>query len=188
MMTEEKYGQYTKDFNAACAGDGSGFDSFYDKYYEPDAVFEYIPNATKNVGKDLTVSFWRGVHDMMLEEIKDHVSLLSSDTAVASEASIDFQCRKNLDWVGVKHKAGSSFRLRMAAFYEVGVGGKFNYVRVYSVIMQAIKYKLAGADSTLRGIGVRCARHELRGLDVLPVLFMQHQQLRIGGVQIAGCP
>ena len=58
---------------------------------------------------------------------------MSSDTAVASEAPIDFQCKKDLEWVGVKHKAGSSFRLRMAAFYDVSVGGKFEYVRVYSV-------------------------------------------------------
>jgi hypothetical protein len=43
------------------------------------------------------------------------------------------QCRKDLEWVGVKHKAGSSFRLRMAAFYDVSVVGKFEYVCVYSV-------------------------------------------------------
>ena len=133
MMTEDEYNQYINDFNAACAGDGSGFDSFYDKYYEPNAVFEYIPNATKNMGKDVIVSFWREVHDIMLETINDHVSFLSSHTAVASEAPIDFQCKKDLEWVGVKHKAGSSFRLRMAAFYDVSAGGKFEYVRVYSV-------------------------------------------------------
>ena len=133
MMTEDEYNQYINDFNAACAGDGAGFDSFYDKYYEPNAVFEYIPNATKNVGKDVIVSFWREVHDIMLENINDHVSFLSSHTAVASEAPIDFQCKKDLEWVGVKHKAGSSFRLRMAAFYDVSAGGKFEYVRVYSV-------------------------------------------------------
>jgi len=133
MMTEDEYNQYINDFNAACAGDGAGFDSFYDKYYEPNAVFEYIPNATRNAGKDVIVSFWREVHDIMLEQINDHVSFLSSHTAVASEAPIDFQCKKDLEWVGVKHKAGSSFRLRMAAFYDVSAGGKFEYVRVYSV-------------------------------------------------------
>lgn len=133
MLTEEKYNQYIKDFNAACSGDGSGFDAFYDKYYEPGAVFEYIPNATKNVGKDETVAFWKRVHDTMREQIQDHVSYLSAKTAVAFEAPIEFQCKKDLEWVGVKHKAGSSFRLRMAAFYEVSVGGNFEYVRVYSV-------------------------------------------------------
>jgi hypothetical protein len=133
MITEEKYSQYIKDFNAVCADDGADIGAFYDKYYEPDAVFEYIPDATKNVGKDVTVAFWSGVREIMREEIKDHISFLSSDTAVASEAPIDFQCRKDLEWVGVKHKAGSSFRLRMAAFYEVSARGKFKYVRVYSV-------------------------------------------------------
>jgi hypothetical protein len=57
MMTEAEYTQYTNDFNKACAGDGTGFEAFFDKYYEPNAVFEYIPNATKNSGKEITVSF-----------------------------------------------------------------------------------------------------------------------------------
>ena len=35
MMTEEKYNQYISDFNAACAGDGSAFGEFFDKYFEP---------------------------------------------------------------------------------------------------------------------------------------------------------
>ncbi len=41
-MTEEKYNQYINDFNACYSGDGSGFAEFYDKYYDSDAVFEYI--------------------------------------------------------------------------------------------------------------------------------------------------
>ncbi len=133
MMTEEEYNQYISDFNAACAGDGSAFGDFYDKYYEPDAVFEYIPNATKNVGKEVTVSFWKHVHDIMHEEIKEHRSFVISDTTLATEAPIDFFCKKNLEWNGVKHKAGSSFRLLMSAFYDINTGGKFEYVRVYSI-------------------------------------------------------
>ena len=38
------------------------FSEFYEAYYEPEAIFEYIPNATKNVGKEMTVSFWKNVH------------------------------------------------------------------------------------------------------------------------------
>jgi len=133
MITEAYYKQYVSDFNAACAGDGTGFSEFYDTYYEPDAVFEYIPNATKNVGKDMTVSFWKNVHDLMQEEMKDHRSLVISDTTVAVEAPIDFLCKKDLEWVGVKHQAGSSFRLLMSAFYDVSARGKFEYVRVYSI-------------------------------------------------------
>ncbi len=133
MITEEIYKQYIRDFNKACAGDGGAFSAFYEKYYEPDAIFEYIPTATKNVGKNVTVSFWRNVHDIMQEEIKDHRSLVISDTAIAVEAPIDFTCKKDLEWVGVEHKAGSSFRLLMSAFYDVSVTGKFEYVRVYSI-------------------------------------------------------
>ena len=39
MITEEIYSQYIKDFNAACAGDGTGFSAFYDKYYQSNATF-----------------------------------------------------------------------------------------------------------------------------------------------------
>jgi hypothetical protein len=133
MMTEAEYTQYTKDFNEACAGDGTAFGAFFDKYYEPNAVFEYIPNATKNSGKEVTVSFWKSVHDIMQEEIKPHSSLVISERKIAVEAPIDFLCKKDLEWVGEKHKAGSSFRLLMAAFYDLSDNGKMEYVRVYSI-------------------------------------------------------
>ena len=133
MMTEATYSQYIKDFNAVCADDSADIGVFYDKYYEPDAIFEYVPAATKNVGREMTVAFWQGVREIMREEIGEHISFLSSATAFASEAPIDFHCRQDLEWVGVKHRAGSSFRLRMAAFYEVSTRGKISYVRVYSV-------------------------------------------------------
>ncbi len=133
MMTEEKYNQYVRDFNAACAGDGSGFGEFYDRYYVPNATFEYVPKATRNVGKDVTVSFWQGVHELMQEEIKPHRSLVTAGRKVAVEAPIDFFCKKDLEWVGEPHQAGSSFRLLMSAFYDVSTCGRFEYVRVYSI-------------------------------------------------------
>ena len=132
-MTEAEYIQYTKDFNEVCAGDGTAFGAFFDKYYEPNAVFEYIPNATKNAGKEITVSFWKNVHDMMQEEIKPHSSLVISERKIAVEAPIDFFCKKDIEWVGEKHKAGSSFRLLMSAFYYFSDNGKMEYVRVYSI-------------------------------------------------------
>jgi hypothetical protein len=106
---------------------------FFDEYYEPNAVFEYIPTATRNKGKEITVSFWKTVHDLMQEEIKDHTTLVISGNRVATEAPIDFVCKKDLEWVGVQHKAGTSFRLLMAAFYHVSANDKFEYVRVYSI-------------------------------------------------------
>ncbi len=133
MLTEDEYKQYTIDFDAACAGDGTGFGNFYDKYYENNAVFEYIPNATKNVGKEVTVAFWKNVHDLMQEEIKPHTRFVASGKQIAIEAPIDFLCKKDLEWVGVKHKAGDSFRLIMAGFYDFSDNGKIEYVRVYSV-------------------------------------------------------
>jgi hypothetical protein len=69
----------------------------------------------------------------MHEEIKHHRSFLISDTQIAVEAPIDFLCKKDVEWVGVRHKAGSSFRLLMSAFYDISTSGKFEYVRVYSI-------------------------------------------------------
>ena len=139
MITKEMYRQYIADFNAACAGDGTGFGAFYDKYYEPDAVFEYIPMAEKNKGKAITVSFWEKVHGLMEEKIQDHTTLLIDEKHVATEAPIDFRCKKDLEWVGVKHKAGTSFRLMMAGFYHVSPNDKFEYVHVYSIYNPAYR-------------------------------------------------
>ena len=133
MMTEADYTQYTKDFNEACAGDGTAFGAFFDKYYEPNAGFEYIPKATKNIGRETTVSFWESVHDIMQEEIQPHRSLVISGKKIAVEAPIDFLCKKDLEWVGEKHRAGSSFRLLVAAFYDLSDNDKMEYVRVYSI-------------------------------------------------------
>jgi hypothetical protein len=136
IMNEATYNQYIKDFNSACAGKGI-FGDFYDKYYEPDAVFEYIPKAQKNIGRNKTIAFWESVHDIMTEEIQPHISFLITGSKVATEAPIDFKCKKDLDWVGVTHKAGSSFRLCMAAFYDLSENDKFKYVRVYSIYHEA---------------------------------------------------
>ena len=145
MIGEEKYRRYIADFNAACDGDGTAFGTFFDKWYEPDAVFEYIPTATKNIGKDAAVSFWRNVHDIMYEQIREHTAYLASETEVATEAPIDFFCKQDLEWVGVKYKKGASFRLLMAGFYQVSKTNKFEYVRVYSIYNPAYQLKSGSA-------------------------------------------
>ncbi len=138
-MTEAEYREYIRMFNEACAGDGTGFAAFFDRYYEPDAVFEYIPNATRNTGRDITIKFWQGVHDIMQETIRPHVSFLSVGSKMATEAPIDFVCKRDLEWVGVPHNKGTSFRLMMAGFYDLSPAGKIQYVRVYSIFNEAYK-------------------------------------------------
>lgn len=133
MITERDYRAYIAHFNAACDGDGSGFDAFFDRWYEPGASFEYIPTATKNTGKELTVSFWRKVHSLMHERIQDHTFYLASETAIATQAPIDFVCKQDLEWTGAKFKKGDAFRLLMAGFYDVGEAGKIRNVRAYSI-------------------------------------------------------
>ncbi|MCG6859532.1 MAG: hypothetical protein LJE67_15850 [Salaquimonas sp.] len=136
-MTEAEYSEYISTFNAACAGDGTGFAAFFDRYYEPDAVFEYIPNATRNSGRDFTIRFWQGVHEQMQETIRPHISFLNVGSTMASEAPIDFRCKRDLEWVGIPHKKDTSFRLMMAAFYELSPAKKIRYARVYSIFNEA---------------------------------------------------
>jgi len=133
VIAEAQYRQYVADFNAACAGDGSGFGAFFDNWYEPNAVFEYIPMAKRNTGKDAAVSFWKHVHGIMYEQIRDHTSFLTSETEIATEAPIDFVCKQDLVWVDAKFKKGDAFRLMMAGFYRVSKRDKIEYVRVYSI-------------------------------------------------------
>ncbi|MEX0350981.1 MAG: hypothetical protein AB3N15_16275 [Paracoccaceae bacterium] len=133
MITEEQYNQYIEDFNGACAGTGMTHGDFYDKWYEPDAVFEYIPKAAVNSGKASAVGFWTGVSEIMQETIQPHIHFITTPTLIATEAPIDFRCKQDLEWVGEQHKAGTSFRLMMCAFYEVSENGRFRYVRVYSI-------------------------------------------------------
>lgn len=56
-MDLTKYNRYIEDFNSACIGRKS-FSDFYDKYYEPDAIFEYIPKARKNIGRQGILALW----------------------------------------------------------------------------------------------------------------------------------
>ena len=133
MVTEARYREYIRDFNSTFTPDGLSLEEFFDKYYEPDATFEYVPQAKKNVGREQVLEFWHGVSGQMDEKILDHTHFLATPTAIASEAPIDFVCKQDMDWVGVQHKAGSKFRLMMAAFYDVSPNDKFSYVRVYSI-------------------------------------------------------
>ncbi len=133
MITEEDYRQYIADFNGACAGTGMSYAEFYDKWYEPDATFEYIPKAATNSGKDSTVAFFFFFQQIMEETIRDHTRFIASGTQIAIESPIDFVCKKDLEWVGVHHKAGVSFRLMVAGFYDVSENDKIKYTRVYSI-------------------------------------------------------
>lgn len=133
MITEEQYAEYIADFNGACAGTGMTHADFYDKWYETDAVFEYVPKAAINAGKASAVAFWTGVSKIMQETIQDHIHFVTTPNLIVTEAPIDFRCKEDLEWVGVQHKAGSTFRLMMCAFYEISDADRIKYVRVYSI-------------------------------------------------------
>ncbi len=69
----------------------------------------------------------------MCEQIKDHTFFLASDTDIAMEAPIDFYCKQDLEWVGVKFKKDAPFRLLVAGLYQVSENNKIESARVYSI-------------------------------------------------------
>jgi hypothetical protein len=69
-MNEQTYSQYIALFNEACVS--GNFEQVFDTYYEPDAVFEYVPMARKNEGRAYALEFWALVHSLMLEHIRPH--------------------------------------------------------------------------------------------------------------------
>lgn len=133
MFTEQRYEQYISDFNSTFRPGGMSIADFFDSYYEPDATFEYVPQARKNVGRDEVLAFWGTVSGNMQEVILNHTSYIENETTVASEAPIDFLCQADLEWNGIPYKAGSKFRLMMCAFYDKSPNDRFKYVRVYSI-------------------------------------------------------
>lgn len=114
-------------------------ETFFDIYNEPDATFEYVPQAKKNIGRSEVLAFWHNVGGKMKEVILNHTHFLEDETTVASEAPIDFFCNEDLEWNGVPYKAGSKFRLMMCAFYDVSPNTKFSYARAYSIYNPAYK-------------------------------------------------
>ena len=137
-MNEKRYNEYIAAFNAACRSSAPDFHAFFDAFYEKHAVFEYIPAARKNKGREI-VEFWEEVHAILEEQILPHRSFLSQGNKVAVEAPIDFLCKKDLEWVGVSHKKDDRFRLMMCAFYDITPNDRFEYVRVYSIYHPAYK-------------------------------------------------
>ena len=138
MFTEERYQQYIRDFNSTFVGIMT-IDAFFDEYYEPDATFEYVPQARKNIGREEVLAFWKHVGGRMQEVILNHTHYLENETTIASEAPIDFLCKEDLEWNGIPYKAGSKFRLMMCAFYDVSPNNKISYARVYSIYNPAYK-------------------------------------------------
>lgn len=132
IMTEKEYDQYVCDFNIVFAGD-SDFNDFYTKYYEPSSTIEYIQLGMKNIGKDAIISSWKEARKRMVEKIQPHHSFILSNSHFAVEGPVDFQCKKNVEWMNIKYKPGDLLRFMVASFYELSSNGKFKYVRAYPI-------------------------------------------------------
>ena len=74
MFTEQRYEQYISDFNSTFRPGGMSISDFFDSYYEPDATFDILPQARKNVGRDEVLAFWGTVSGNMQEVILNHTT------------------------------------------------------------------------------------------------------------------
>jgi hypothetical protein len=73
----------------------------------------------------------------MQETVRPNILFLSVGSRMASESPIDFVCKRDLEWVGLPHKKGTTFRLIMAAFYNLSPANKIQYAKVYSIFNNA---------------------------------------------------
>jgi len=132
IFTRDQFEAYEGAFNNAA--DKS---SFFDKYYNPDAVFVHPYKGTFK-GKNELVGFWNsgknsghdGIHEIL--HLKNFVSV---EDKLAVELDIEWRCFKDTDYLGPR-KAGDVFWGHCAAFYDIE-NNKFAKVNIYLNLAQS---------------------------------------------------
>ena len=99
----------------------------FDRYYNPDAVFEHPLKGTFK-GKKAIVDFWTEGHKGIHEVLKP-LNVLFDGDRIAAEFFIEWHCLENTDYLGPKER-GSIYYAECAAFYHLK-NGKFSHVKLY---------------------------------------------------------
>jgi len=99
----------------------------FDRYYNPDAVFEH-PLKGSFKGKEAIVEFWTAGHKGIHEVLKP-LNVLFDDDWIAAEFLIEWHCLENTYYLGPREK-GRIYYAECAAFYHLK-DGKFSRVKLY---------------------------------------------------------
>lgn len=121
-MKRHEFGKYCKEFSS-----GSEKADVFDRYYDPDAVFEHPLEGTFKGKKDI-VGFWTAGHKGIHEVLKPQNVLLDADK-VAAEFLIEWHCVEDTEYLGPREK-GHVYYVECAAFYHLK-NGRFTHVKLY---------------------------------------------------------
>lgn len=132
IFTQAQFEEYEDAFNNA-----SDKSAFFDKYYDPEAVFVHPYKGTLK-GKEQLVGFWNsgknsghdGIHEFL--HLKNFISVADK---LAVELDIEWRCFEDTDYLGPR-KAGDVFWGHCAAFYDIK-DGKFAKVFIYLNLAQS---------------------------------------------------
>jgi hypothetical protein len=125
-MTIEEFEEYEKQFNNV-----SDKSEFFDRYYDPNAVFIHPYKGTFR-GKSELVQFWNsgkgsghdGIHELL--HLKNFISV---EGKMAVELDIEWHCFKDTEYLGPRKK-GDVFWGKCAGFYQF-TGEKISHVQLY---------------------------------------------------------
>ncbi|MCD4823868.1 MAG: nuclear transport factor 2 family protein [Phycisphaerae bacterium] len=118
-----------QEFEEYCEKFSSGIDkaSIFDRYYDPDAVFEHPLKGTFE-GKKALVEFWTAGHEGIHEVLKP-LNVLFDGNQIAAEFLIEWHCLEDTEYLGHRKK-GDVYYAECAAFYHLK-NDKFVRVKLY---------------------------------------------------------
>jgi len=122
VMNRQEFEEYCNKFSSE-----SEKSDVFDRYYDPDAVFEHPLEGTFK-GKKSIVEFWTAGHKGIHEVLKPQNVLLDGDQ-IAAEFLIEWHCLENTEYLGPREK-GHVYRAEFAAFYHLK-NDRFSHVKLY---------------------------------------------------------
>lgn len=121
-MNRQEFDAYCKEFSA-----GGEKANVFDRYYDPDAVFQHPFKGTFK-GKEAIVGFWTAGHKGIHEALKP-LSVLFDGDRIAAEFQIEWHCLEDTDYLGPRKK-GAVYYAECAAFYHLK-NSRFIKVKLY---------------------------------------------------------
>jgi ketosteroid isomerase-like protein len=121
-MNRNEFEEYFNEFNSS-----SEKKDVFERYYNPDAVFEHPLKGTFR-GEKAIVEFWTAGHEGIHEVLKPQ-NVLFDDDRIAAEYLIEWHCLEDTEYLGPKKK-GSVYYAECAAFYHLR-NGRFSRVKLY---------------------------------------------------------
>lgn len=121
-MNRDEFEQYCENFNYS-----EGKTDVFDRYYDPEAVFEHPVKGTFK-GRNALVGFWTAGHKG-IHEILRPLNILFDNDKIAAEFLIEWQCLEDTEYLGPRKK-GESYYAECAAFYQLK-NDRFFRVKLY---------------------------------------------------------